>query len=70
MRRFIAVFVCLLVVGILIALSINSWDIKKSQRSDELNIYKNIQSRISEDREDLEAVLKYNNIYCSISICQ
>ena len=55
--------VFLVVTGILIALSINNWDIKKSQRSDELNIYKNIQSRISEDREDLESNIKYNDLY-------
>ena len=55
---FVEIF--LVVAGILIALSINNWDIKKSQRSDELNIYKNIQNRISEDREDLEAVIEYN----------
>ena len=58
---FVEIF--LVVAGILIALSINNWNNKKSQRSDELNIYKNIQSRISEDREDLEAVIDYNNKY-------
>ena len=58
---FVEIF--LVVAGILIALSINNWNNKKTQRSDELNIYKNIQSRISEDREDLEAVIDYNNKY-------
>ena len=66
MKRYLIfgiVEVFLVVTGILIALSINNWDIKKSQRSDELNIYKNIQSRISEDREDLEGNIKYNDLY-------
>lgn len=58
---FVEIF--LVVAGILIALSINNWNNKKSQRSDELIIYKNIQSRIGEDREDLEAVIDYNNLY-------
>jgi len=55
--------IVLLVTGILIALSINSWDMKKSQRSDELNIYQNIQNRILEDREVIQGVIKYNTSY-------
>ncbi len=55
--------IVLLVAGILIALSINSWDMKKSQRSDELNIYQNIQNRIQEDREAIQGVITHNISY-------
>ena len=53
----------LVVAGILIALSINNWNIKNSQRRDELNIYKNIHSRIKDDRKDLEGLIDYNKSY-------
>jgi hypothetical protein len=52
-----------LVAGILIALSINSWDMKNSQRSDELNIYQNIQNMIQEDREVIQGEIAYNISY-------
>ena len=55
--------IILLVAGILIALSINSWDMKNSQRSDELNIYQNIQNRIQEDREAIQGNIAYNISY-------
>jgi len=53
----------LVVAGILIALSINNWDIKKSQRSDELKIYSNIHIKIKADRDDIEDLLDYNKSY-------
>ncbi len=55
--------IVLVVAGILIALSINNWDIKKSQRSDEFNIYQNIQNRIQEDKEVIRGVTEQNNMY-------
>jgi len=64
MKRYIIfgiVEVFLVVTGILIALSINNWDNKKSQRSDELAIYKNINNRIMDDREDVQDVIDYND---------
>ena len=63
MKRYLIfgiVEVFLVVTGILIALSINNWDNKKSQRRDELNIYKNIHSKIKDDREGLEGLIDYN----------
>ena len=64
MKRYLIfgiVEIFLVVAGILIALSINNWNINNSQRSDELKIYKNIQSRIMEDSEDLNDVIDHNN---------
>ena len=66
MKRYLIfgiVEVFLVVAGILIALSINNWNIKNSQRRDELNIYKNIHSRIKDDRKDLEGLIDYNKSY-------
>jgi len=64
MKRYIIfgiVEVFLVVTGILIALSINNWDNKKSQRKDELTIYKNIHNRIMDDREDVQGVIDHND---------
>ena len=36
--------------GILIALAINNWNIRKSQRNDELHIYGALKERIQEDK--------------------
>ena len=55
--------IALLVAGILIALSINSWDMKNSQRSDDLIIYQNIQNMIQEDREVIQDEIAYNISY-------
>lgn len=64
MKRYLIfglVEVFLVVAGILIALSINNWNINNSQRRDELNIYKNILNRISKDSEVLQGVIDDNN---------
>ena len=63
MKRYLIfgiVEVFLVVTGILIALSINNWDIKKSQRRDELKVYENINNRIQEDKQELQGVVDYN----------
>jgi hypothetical protein len=64
MKRYLIfgiVEVFLVVTGILIALSINNWDNKNSQRRDELTIYKNIHIRIMDDREDVQDVIDHND---------
>lgn len=63
MKRYLIfgiVEVFLVVTGILIALSINNWDNKKSQRTDELKIYENINNRIIEDKKELQGTIDYN----------
>jgi hypothetical protein len=66
MKRYLIfgiVEIFLVVAGILIALSINNWNINNSQRRDELNIYKNIHSKIKDDREGLEGLIDGNKSY-------
>ncbi len=63
MKRYLIfgiVEVLLVVTGILIALSINNWDNKQSQRADELKIYENINNRNQEDKQELQGVVDYN----------
>ncbi|NOR33836.1 MAG: hypothetical protein GQ579_04055, partial [Bacteroidales bacterium] len=63
MKRYLIfgiVEVFLVVTGILIALSINNWDNKNSQRTDELKIYENTSNRILEDKKELQGVIDYN----------
>lgn len=64
MKRYLIfgiVEIFLVVTGILIALSINNWDIKNSRRSDELKIYENINNRIIEDKKELQGTIDLNN---------
>ena len=66
MKRYLVfgiVEIFLVVAGILIALSVNNWTTKKSQRNDELKIYETILSRIQEDRHVIQGTIEYNNIY-------
>ncbi len=63
MKRYLIfgiVEILLVVAGILIALSINNWDIKKTERRNELNIYKSIRNRINDDKHVLQGNYDYN----------
>ena len=53
----------LVVVGILIALSINNWNNEKELRKSEKQIYKNIYRKINEDKSDILGNVQYNNIH-------
>ena len=53
----------LVVVGILIALSINNWNNNKILRRTELKVYENIKNQINEDRLLLNGVIDYNTTY-------
>ena len=53
----------LVVVGILIALSINNWNNNKILRRTELKVYENIKNQINEDRLLLNGVIDYNKKY-------
>ncbi|MCZ6595805.1 MAG: DUF6090 family protein [Bacteroidetes bacterium] len=55
--------IILVVVGILIALSINNWNNNKLDRKAELQIYKNIKSQILDDQGLLNGNIDYNNLY-------
>ena len=50
-----------MVVGILIALSINNWNNEKELRKAEKQVYKNILRKISDDKRDIEGNIIYNN---------
>lgn len=66
LKRYIifgVVEVFLIVAGILIALSINNWDIKRSQRKDELKIYETLRARIQEDKRVVLDDIEYNSTY-------
>ena len=51
----------LVVVGILIALSINNWNKEKEIRTAERQIYQNILIKLNNDRNDIESNIIYNN---------
>ena len=53
----------LVVVGILIALSINNWNNNKILRRTELKVYENVKNQINEDRLLLNGVIDYNKKY-------
>jgi hypothetical protein len=66
MKRYLVfgfVEIFLIVSGILIALAINRWDIKRSERNDELQIYQALKERIMEDKNVILADVDYNNTY-------
>ena len=52
----------LVVVGILIALSINNWNNEKELRKAEKQIYKNLLQKINKDKIDILGNVDYNNI--------
>jgi hypothetical protein len=58
---FVEIF--LVVAGILIALSINNWNNRRTQRNDELKIYQSISRRIQEDKLVILEDIGYNNTY-------
>jgi hypothetical protein len=66
MKRYLifgVVEIFLVVAGILIALSVNNWATKKSQRNDEVKIYETILNRIQEDKHVIQSSIEYNKLY-------
>ncbi len=55
--------ILLVVVGILIALSINNWNNEKELRKAEKQIYRNILKKITADKNDVEDNVDYNNYF-------
>ena len=51
----------LVVIGILIALSINNWNNEQELRKSEKLIYSNILKKIQEDKNDIEGNINYND---------
>ena len=55
--------ILLVVIGILIALSINNWNKEKELRMSEKKIYRNILRKIQEDKSDIGGNADFNNFY-------
>lgn len=55
--------ILLLVIGILLALSINNWNSNRKDREEASKTYKNIKRQLMEDREELVSVRDYNAFY-------
>ena len=55
--------IVLVVIGILIALSINNWNTKRIEKSEEISSYKNIKRQINDDKNVISGVIDYNNLY-------
>ncbi len=55
--------IVLVVIGILIALSINNWNEGKIAREAELNFYKNTKQQLLDDANNINSQIEYNNTY-------
>ncbi len=55
--------IVLVVIGILIALSINNWNEGQSKRKAELNFYRNTKQQLLDDADNIAGELRYNNKY-------
>ncbi len=55
--------IVLVVIGILIALSINNWNEGQSKRKAELNFYRNTKQQLLDDANNIASELKYNTLY-------
>ena len=55
--------IILVVIGTLIALSINTWSQNKANRAEEVSYYRNIKRQLNEDKSGLEGNVRYNNLY-------
>jgi len=55
--------IVLVVIGIMIALSINNWNQERTNRTEEQNYYRNIQRQLSEDKGLIEGNIDYNNSF-------
>ena len=53
--------IVLVVIGILIALSINNWNTERIKRNVENQYYQNIKRQITEDKQEIIACINYNN---------
>jgi hypothetical protein len=55
--------IVLVVIGILIALSINNWNQENTNRTEELNYYKNIKRQLNEDKYAIEGTVHFNSSF-------
>lgn len=55
--------IVLVVIGILIALQFNNWNIDRIERQEEKKLYRNIQRQIEDDRKELTHFKAFNNYF-------
>ena len=55
--------ILLVVIGILIALQINEWDVKKSRAASVKQYYQNMKKQLAIDRNELTEAIDYSNVY-------
>ena len=55
--------ILLVVIGILIALQINEWDVKKSRTALVKQYYQNMKEQLMVDRNELTEAIDYSNVY-------
>ena len=55
--------ILLVVIGILIALQINEWDVKKSRTASVKQYYQNMKKQLAVDRNELAEAIDYSNVY-------
>ncbi len=55
--------ILLVVLGILIALQIDTWNTRRLERMEERKTYHNIRERIADDRKELNKVINHNDFY-------
>ena len=55
--------ILLVVIGILIALQINEWDVKKSRAASVKQYYQNMKKQLAVDRNELTEAIDYSNVY-------
>ena len=55
--------IILVVIGILIALSINNWNTNRQKRNNEVKIYQNLKEQIIIDSVDITGQIRYNAFY-------
>ena len=55
--------ISLVMIGILLALQVNNWNDNRLKRSDELTSYKNLKNQITNDKNEIQSQVKYNNNY-------
>ena len=57
--------IILVVIGILIALSINNWNLNRQKRQTELKIYQNLKEQITNDSLDIQGQIRFNGYFNS-----
>jgi len=55
--------ILLVMIGILLALQVNTWNENKIKRRSEITFYENVKNRIIDDKNKIQGQINYNNRY-------